>query len=55
MDKHRKKELSEYIDRAFEKLRIITQLGHDEESMQDCLSSIIDALYLIRSELKDDK
>jgi hypothetical protein len=55
MDRHKKKELGEYIDKAYRNLLEYEKFPGDTEAINECLNGIVDALYLIRSELKDDK
>lgn len=57
MDRHKKKELGEYIDKAYNELlqSVKTFNGIDLSGIHNSLSSIIDALYLIRSELEVDQ
>jgi len=54
MDKDRKRELGEYIDRAYDKL-VESETFNQKTFIHESLHEILNALRLIRSELKDDK
>jgi peptide subunit release factor 1 (eRF1) len=54
MDKHKRKELREFIDKAHDKL-VESEMFNQKTFIHESLHEILNALRLIRSELKDDK
>jgi hypothetical protein len=55
MDRHKKKELGEYINKAYDRLMESESLLKSGTAIHESLHEILNALYLIRSEFKDDK